>query len=152
MTTEPSWAENFSGRARVIDGDTIVIGSVNVRLSGIDAPETKQECVSYGSSYSCGQLATLKLVGLIGNRPIRCESEGYDRYGRTLATCWVDDVNVNRWMIVFGWAVAYLRYSQRYAEDAIAAQNARVGIWSGRFDLPEDWRRMRAGRSHTSSD
>ena len=34
----------LSGHARVIDGDTIVIGEVHVRLFGIDAPESDQTC------------------------------------------------------------------------------------------------------------
>ena len=32
-------AEQLSGRARIIDGDTLSIGGVNVRLQGIAAPE-----------------------------------------------------------------------------------------------------------------
>src|SRR5688572_30286513 len=32
-------AEHLVGRARVIDGDTIVVGGVHVRLQGVAAPE-----------------------------------------------------------------------------------------------------------------
>jgi endonuclease YncB( thermonuclease family) len=34
--------ESIAGRAYVIDGDTIVIQKVHIRLFGIDAPESKQ--------------------------------------------------------------------------------------------------------------
>ncbi len=35
---------DLSGQARIIDGDTIWIGDTKIRLHGIDAPETRQEC------------------------------------------------------------------------------------------------------------
>jgi len=33
-----------SGAARVVDGDTLVIGTQRIRLFGIDAPESRQTC------------------------------------------------------------------------------------------------------------
>ena len=35
---------DVTGKARIIDGDTIHIGDTKIRLHGIDAPEAKQEC------------------------------------------------------------------------------------------------------------
>src|SRR5262249_6768093 len=43
-------ATDIIGGARVIDGDTIAIGSRAIRLHGIDAPETDQMCLdSHGT-------------------------------------------------------------------------------------------------------
>ena len=36
------------GRARVIDGDTLVLKEGRIRLSGIDAPEAAQSCLFEG--------------------------------------------------------------------------------------------------------
>jgi endonuclease YncB( thermonuclease family) len=44
-------------------------------------------------------------------------------------------------MVLEGWAVAYLRYSQDYALEAAGAQSAGRNIWSGSFVMPWDWRR-----------
>lgn len=34
----------IAGKARVVDGDTLVVGSERIRLYGVDAPESKQIC------------------------------------------------------------------------------------------------------------
>ena len=39
-----AWATDLVGAARVLDGDTLVIGETHVRLEGIDAPESHQAC------------------------------------------------------------------------------------------------------------
>ena len=41
---------DLAGRARVIDGDTIEVGTARVRLFGIDAPESAQRCVAGGAA------------------------------------------------------------------------------------------------------
>jgi len=49
-------AETIAGRASVIDGDTLEIAGKQIRLLGIDAPESSQTCTdSRGSRYRCGQ-------------------------------------------------------------------------------------------------
>jgi endonuclease YncB( thermonuclease family) len=36
----------IAGPARVIDGDTIVVADVRLRIFGIDAPESRQTCAA----------------------------------------------------------------------------------------------------------
>ncbi len=38
----PAFAAEITGIPRIVDGDTVEIGHVKIRLSGIDAPETDQ--------------------------------------------------------------------------------------------------------------
>ena len=38
-------AKTIIGKAKIIDGDTININLNKIRLHGIDAPETKQNCI-----------------------------------------------------------------------------------------------------------
>ncbi len=40
----PALADEITGTARIVDGDTIWFSDTKIRLWGIDAPETKQTC------------------------------------------------------------------------------------------------------------
>jgi endonuclease YncB( thermonuclease family) len=74
--------------ARIIDGDTLAIGSTKIRLERIDAPETDQFCLNgAGARWTCGIEARDKLVEHIAGREITCTLNGMDVYGRFLATC-----------------------------------------------------------------
>ena len=55
-------AAEVSGPARVIDGDTLDIGTTRVRLFGIDAPESAQRCKDAKlAEWACGRSATRAL-------------------------------------------------------------------------------------------
>ena len=61
---------DITGKARVVDGDTIHIGDTKIRLHGIDAPEAKQECYRVDDSpYRCGEAATDALRVLRRSEP-----------------------------------------------------------------------------------
>ncbi len=55
-----------TGRATVIDGDTIEIHGERIRLDAIDAPESGQTCEADGQPWRCGQQAPLALADKIG--------------------------------------------------------------------------------------
>jgi endonuclease YncB( thermonuclease family) len=88
----------IAGRASVIDGDTIEIGGQRIRLHGIDAPESAQLCDLNGHAYRCGQQAALALADKFGEKTVRCAEKDVDRYGRTVAVCFVGGEDINRWM------------------------------------------------------
>jgi hypothetical protein len=52
----------------------------------------------------------------------------------------VGDVELNRTMVRNGWALAFVKYSDRYATDQIAAEAAKAGLWAGSFVKPWEWR------------
>ena len=84
-------AQDASGRAAVINGDTLEMRGVRIRLSGIDAPETEQQCRSAaGTPWPCGQDAAKALRRKIAGQPVQCDATGTDRYGRSLSVCTVD--------------------------------------------------------------
>ena len=126
------------GKAQVIDGDTIKINGKKIRLFGIDAPEKNQICSKKNSNfYNCGLTSTKFLKKIIKNEKIECTYKNLDRYGRILGICG----DINGKMVEFGHAVAYLKYSKKYLSLQKKAKNEKRGIWSGKFDMPEDWRR-----------
>src|SRR5664279_2915017 len=101
-------AADLSGVPRIVDGDTLAIGSTKVRLEGIDAPETDQVCLNAkGVRWTCGIDARDQLVSHIAGRAISCVSNGIDVYRRTLATCSLAEENLNDWRVQQGWALAY---------------------------------------------
>ena len=132
---------NVSGRARILDGDTLELGKTRVRLHGIDAPESRQSCVVDGHRWACGEKATRALTERIGSRTVGCEERARDRYGRSVAVCRVAGEDLNAWMVRQGWALAYRRYSRAYVGAEGTARAAKRGIWRGQFVAPWEWRR-----------
>ena len=124
----------------MVDGDTIWIGETKVRLHGIDAPEMKQTCTKVGDKYSCGQKATAALKEMMADRDVSCQRKDVDRYGRIVAVCLVGEADINARMVVLGWALAYRRYSMDYVDEEAMAKASRVGMWTGEFVEPWEWR------------
>ena len=143
-------ASEIVGFPQVIDGDTIHIKSFKIRLEGIDAPEMKQKCkkpflqimfFNFQKDYDCGLISKKKLIQKIGNKPVKCILLGKDRYKRYLAKCLKDSLDLNRWMVRNGYAVAYRKYSKLYILDENFAKQEKLGLWRGTFVEPEQWRR-----------
>lgn len=147
LITTPACAE-FSGRAIVVDGDTIDVEHhpTRVRLFGMDVPESGQICTDGASKrFLCGVRAADELAGIIGrNGRVTCQAVDRDGYGRTVATCRVDGRDLSAEMIRRGWAVDFVRYSRGRCEaEEDAARAAGAGLWAGDFDVPWEWRAKR---------
>lgn len=104
-----SWAR-AAKVLRVIDGDTVDVAidlgfhitkTERLRLLGIDAPEMK------GATREAGLAAQKFLEVLIGGEAVIVETvrDRTDKYGRYLATLWVEETCVNATMIETGHAV-----------------------------------------------
>lgn len=133
-------AEQFSGQAAVIDGDSLMVGDKEVRLFGIDAPEATQMCSRQGQSWPCGAAASEQLGSKVSGFEVRCTPTGTDRHGRTVARCRTGDTDLNRYMVASGYALAYRRYSSDYVAAEETAKVNKRGIWSGTFELPSEVR------------
>src|SRR5689334_5965543 len=79
-----------TGHARTIDGDTIEIGAVSVRLKGIAAPERGEPG---------GAQATEAMRRLIGDKEVRCELTGERTHQRAVGYCSADGVDLNGAMV-----------------------------------------------------
>lgn len=134
----------YEGALRVIDGDSIVVGGVETRLLGIDAPELYQSCARGDEPIPCGREAKRYMETLAATGAVSCRSTGRDRYGRTLGVCSTPKVaDINAAMVRDGWAVAY----GGYEAEEVEARDAKRGIWAYRFDRPQEWRRAHPRRN-----
>ncbi len=122
--------------------------SEKVRNADLYAP-----CVSEGVSSartarrwrnSCSVIGQRRLLSQlrgaaarkVGERTVRCEERDIDRYGRIVAVCYLGGEDLNAWMVIHGWAVAFRRYSIDYVDEEEKARQAHRGIWQGEFLVP----------------
>ena len=152
LLLRPAAAATLTGKADIVDGDTIKVGGIPVRLYGIDAPEGRQTCKRDGKIYGCGKQATKALANLIAGQSVQCEIVGRDDYARALGVCTVADTELNRTMVRDGWALAFVKYSDRYAADQVAAEAAKAGLWAGSFVKPWEWRLGEAQAAQKTRD
>lgn len=138
-----------TGVASVVDGDTLDLGAVTVRLHGVDAPEAGQRCQrADGKSWPCGLRAADRLAGLADGRAVRCAVLERDQYGRLIGRCAASGSDggvrdVGRQMVREGLAWAFTRFSNDYVEDEVEARARRTGIWQGAAEAPWDYRAAR---------
>ena len=105
---------NFiSGKAIIIDGDTIRINGEKIRFGGIDAPEREQICYLNGKKFFCGKISAQKLKEIIGKNNVKCIKEkNRDRYRRIIAECFVNGNSISKNMVKNGHAFDYAKYSK----------------------------------------
>ena len=128
----------------VHDGDTVTLltedkQNIKIRLSQIDAPESKQP---YGSA------SKKMLSDMIFERKVSVLQEDIDRYGRIVGTVYLADTDINREMVRQGGAWVY----DQYAYDPILfeyqkeAQDFNRGLWALPIHdqvKPWDWRKQK---------
>lgn len=108
------------GRAWVIDGDTIVIDKLHIRLSGIDAPEL---------DHPWGRKAKSALMDLCRGQIITAVANGHLSHDRAVAQCYLPDGrDLSAEMVRAGMALDWPAYSGgRYRH--LEAPDARRRFW-----------------------
>ena len=153
--TSTAYAD-FTGRVvSVADGDTItILDDANrqhkIRLSGIDAPESKQ---------AFGARSKQRLVDMVHGKTVRADCTKTDRYGREVCKVWVrpadcpqcgETLDVNYSQISAGLTWWYRAYSKeqspedrgRYESEENEARQRKRGLWVDDAPVPPwDWRR-----------
>lgn len=128
------WAATITGRVvGIADGDTItVLDNTNtqykIRLSGIDAPEKKQDF---------GNASKKTLSELVFNKQVTVDWTKEDRYGRIVGKVLLNGVDINLQQVKTGMAWFYRKYQSELAQDdrmkyLHAEEDAierRVGLW-----------------------
>ena len=131
----------FASHVTVVDGDTIKLGDVKIRFSGIDAPEINQTCVASEGKVACGKISRDILITKVTNNKISCTDEGKDFYGRVLGEWFVNGESLSRYLVREGFAFAYRKYSDKFISDEEYAKSNRLGMWSMKFQYPWDYRK-----------
>ena len=131
----------FASHVTVVDGDTIKLGDIKIRFSGIDAPEINQTCVASEGKVACGKISRDILITKVTNNKISCTDEGKDFYGRVLGECFVNGESLSRYLVREGFAFAYRKYSDKFISDEEYAKSNRLGMWSMKFQYPWDYRK-----------
>jgi len=110
----------ITGKCYVIDGDTIQIGKVRLRLAGIDAPEL---------DHPWGKKAKWELVQLCKGHLITAELEPAISYDRVVATCFLPDGrDLSAEMVRRGYALDWPKFSGgKYAY--LEPEGARKKHW-----------------------
>lgn len=85
------WRVNFPmcGGVRhtcIVDGDTIWLEGHNLRLESYDTPEPYNDICGGRAEVELAHRASARLRELLNQNPFTVETNGKDRYGRTLAT------------------------------------------------------------------
>lgn len=144
----------LAGPPRVIDGDTLQVAGQRVRLFGIDAPDLDQVCQHAGRDYPCGKVARAALWDLVAGLDVSCAPEGAapQEDGSILATCTAGGFGLNANMVHAGWALADPQAPDRYQAAQADAEQARRGLWRGRFDPPWEWRQAHSGSGSPPED
>ena len=140
--TNYSYSKTIIGKSKVIDGDTIHIDKNKIRLHAIDAPEIKQTCMVESKSWLCGRQSTLELENLINDKSVRCKTNDIDIYNRYVAVCFINAIDINKWMDKNGWAIAYRYYSSDYINEEKFARDNKLGIWNSKFLEPYLYRKQ----------
>ena len=138
LCASTAFADNLTGQASIIDGDTLEIHGTRIRLWGIDAPESNQLCRGDDSiQYRCGAKAANDLDSFLNKRPIDCVSVSLDQYRRTVAVCSIDGVDLAEWLVRNGLALDWPQYSKgKYDKAQRDADHAGRGIWAGSYVAP----------------
>ena len=86
--------------------------------------------------YRCGSKSANDLDAFTARRPVSCQPRDLDRYGRTVATCLVGDVDLLDWLRN-GFALDWPQYSKgRYGDAQRDAEHGGRGIWAGSYVEP----------------
>ncbi len=115
----------IKGKAWVIDGDTIAIDRVKIRLAGIDAPELDQPW---------GQKSKWEMVRLCKGQIITVALTGETSYDRLVGTCYLSDGRdlgaeiIKAGLALDGWQFSEGKY--RHLEDPEMRRKLRgYGRW-----------------------
>jgi endonuclease YncB( thermonuclease family) len=101
----------------VIDGDTIILNGIHIRLKGVDAKELHTQQ---------GKRAKIIMQNIVRGYTITCHLTGERTRNREVGYCLTDTgLDINREIIRMGEALSCPRYSDRYLEDETEEARSR---------------------------
>ena len=132
----------ITGRATVLSGDTLRINGSSIRLAGIEAPVTAQRCTtSDARSWNCGLSARAALERIVRRRTVTCTPLDASGQGTTLANCTANEADIAEALVRNGHVFATSGFFTAYGSTEAEARTAKIGLWQGDAQHPEDWRK-----------
>ncbi|KKB10188.1 hypothetical protein VE26_01725 [Devosia chinhatensis] len=88
----------------VVDGDTVWLDGMNLRLQAYDTPEPYNDICGGAQEVALANRASARLLDLLNSNSFSVETFGTDRYDRTLATIRIGGTDVGDILISEGLA------------------------------------------------
>lgn len=98
----PAEAQDIKGKARVVDGETLYVGQVKIRLNGIDAPER---------GHARFRAATQALRSFVAGKVVVCRLSDEKSYDRYKGSCYADGYDLAASVLATSNAPDCRRYS-----------------------------------------
>ncbi len=139
---DPLSGKAVYGLARVVDGDTLVVGGRRLTLWGIDAPELAQICLKPdGQTFRMGAFAASFLQELLQTQPLNCDLKAGEDGAEPAALCrFPGGEPLNAALVSGGLAYADPERGELYASLEADARAGRRGLWAMECVPPWDWR------------
>ena len=137
----PQAAKPIEGRAQVVGGDMLKVGTATVRLAGIEAPLADQRCAKGGKkTWRCGEAARAALDRQVRGKRVACDAGKADGEGLVVTLCRVDGRDLAEELVRGGHVFATGSFLSSYGRLESAAREAKLGIWSGPAERPSELR------------
>ncbi len=116
-------ANSIAGPAKVVDGDTLWVAGVKVRLNGVDAPERNTPL---------GRQATRAMKQIVRGKKVSCKLNGDKSYDRLIGICFAGEHDIGAVLIQNGFALDCRRFSGgRYRK--LEPKNARSRLPQAKY-------------------
>ena len=110
----------------VVDGATLRLRDMVIRLQGIGAPARGQSCTLGAPGADCGAAAAQALAAMVSGHIVTCRLAGRDAAGFPQGHCESGGADLNRALVANGWAKSD---GPDFTEVEAIARSRRLGVW-----------------------
>ncbi len=136
LVSGSAWSGNLTSKSfSVIDGNRLMIGGSEIRLTGIIAPELGQTCVLFGKARDCGLISRSGLLDLTAGATVTC-TPASNVDGAPAHRCTAGGYDLSEGMVYTGWAVPLKGAPKTYWQVLKSARARPRGFWRGTFVEP----------------
>jgi len=123
------WNEATFANPAVLDGRTLTLDGVAVRLAGIEPPRAGEICRTLdGRNEACAVRTATQLELMVRWRSVTCRMP--ERPRRDIATnCRIGNTDIAQWLVRNGWARPAREDDPRFAQALTFARQQRAGLW-----------------------
>ena len=145
--------DGYTGPVQFLDGDTVRVSGYRFLLYGIDAPELGQQCRDRksGRIWPCGNTAANLLQSRLGGKEVTCFPTNTGLGGPIAARCYLGEIDLARYLVEEGIALAERGYTDIYVEAEAQARREGQGLWGSDMEAPAAFRaRQRVEQGYDS--